>query len=182
MIWTTDADDLVKSLWATHTGTQISQELALKGHKFSRNAVIGRLHRLGVTVDQKAKVHPQTRHDIAFPGSVSAAAPRRMPAVPVGSTAFKVIHSIKRQQNLPAVRPSRAIVCQDASEVLPLNVRFNDLEDCQCRWPAGEGADMTFCGHVKFGSSSYCGPHFKLSVGPGTVAERKSNYVSARVA
>lgn len=63
-------------------------------------------------------------------------------------------------------------------EVEPLHVELVDLQDEHCRWPYGEGP-FTFCGNpVCLGT--YCGPHFALSVGPGTNSERAANRVSRK--
>lgn len=48
-------------------------------------------------------------------------------------------------------------------EVEPRNVPLVDLEPGDCRWPYGEGPYF-FCAHPTFGGSSYCGPHFYLSM------------------
>lgn len=102
---------------------------------YSRNAVIGKAARLGLSVKSVRKpVKKQER-------AVSA---RRRPA--------------------PPPKPTEAqIAVFRCAEVTPKNVALTDLSYGDCHWPYGDGP-FTFCGHPKFGESPYCGPHFALSI------------------
>ena len=62
-------------------------------------------------------------------------------------------------------------------EIDPLHLSLVELERGNCRYPYGgdeEGEAITFCGHPRRPGSSYCTPHFHLSRGPGTPAERSA--------
>ena len=59
-----------------------------------------------------------------------------------------------------------------------------ELERGDCRYPYGgdeEGEAITFCGHPRRKGSSYCTPHFHLTRGPGTAAERAAVTVMLRL-
>lgn len=84
---------------------------------------------------------------------------------------------VERQQVERVVRPPREQVVLSCTEIEPLHVSLLDLETKHCRWPYGEGP-YTFCGHPQFGSSSYCGAHFFLSIGAGTGSERAAHRVA----
>jgi hypothetical protein len=45
----------------------------------------------------------------------------------------------------------------------PLHIGIFDLRPHHCRWPYGERAPYTSCGHDKIGGSSYCGIHTQMS-------------------
>lgn len=63
-IWTTrpELDVALKALWADHSATQILSRLNEQFDvSLSRNAVLGRLARLGLTVKDKTEIAPYTR-------------------------------------------------------------------------------------------------------------------------
>jgi len=173
-VWTDKLDQRITDLYKDHSAKQIIAVLGMDGYAFSRSAVQGRLRRLGITAEGKTAVSPQTPHSIA--PKVRA---KKQP--PVGSTAFKVINGIKRQKNAPEAKP-RPFVCRDAADVEPLHIGIMDLTKDTCRWPFGDNPPFTFCGHLPFGSSSYCKGHFRLSLGSGSRGEQFAHRVSRRVA
>ena len=70
-------------------------------------------------------------------------------------------------------------------EIVPRQLSLVELEPGDCRYPYGgdrEGEAITFCGHPRRERSSYCAPHFHLTLGPGVVAERMTGTASLRVA
>lgn len=164
-MWDDTAIAKLRTMWKTHSCTQIAAELGV-----SRNAVIGKGYRIGLG----AKVDPRPTQPKE----------RAIKAPPVGSIAFKVIDGIKRQQKRqeqPAIKPQR-IECRDARDIEPLRLSLLDVED-GCRWPyGGETEKITFCGHPQTSGSSYCLGHARLSVGSGSVSERRAHHVSTRVA
>jgi GcrA cell cycle regulator len=69
-------------------------------------------------------------------------------------------------------------------EIVPRHLALVDLEAGDCRYPYGGDADgeaITFCGHPRRDSSSYCTPHFHLTRGPGTASERTAVAVALRL-
>ena len=67
---------------------------------------------------------------------------------PVGSTAYRVIHAIKRNKaDLGLLRDKRPLRCDP---VEPLKIDLLELTDETCHWPVGgwPGSDpISFCGH-----------------------------------
>lgn len=98
----------------------------------SKNAVIGQAHRLKL----------ESRERVAKPK------PPRKPRTPHQRNAFDKVFAPF------AYVPS-------AADVEPLNISFADLAENSCRYPTGE-APITFCGHPKRASSSYCASHHAL--------------------
>lgn len=149
--WTDERIATLQRLWADgRSATEISY--ALGG--VSRNAVLGKLHRLKLPA--RENVAPRV------------AAPKVKPLV--GSSQFAKgkpdpakMAEVKKIENRPA----------PADMPKPLLVKLFDLESSDCRWPvSGEKADMLFCGHNVEPGCPYCPGHKRMSIGRGTESER----------
>jgi GcrA cell cycle regulator len=69
-------------------------------------------------------------------------------------------------------------------EVDPRHLSLMELRAGDCRYPYGgevEGEAVTFCGHPQREGASYCAPHFDLTRGPGSLAERTACTVLLRI-
>jgi GcrA cell cycle regulator len=44
-------------------------------------------------------------------------------------------------------------------EVEPLHLTLDELERCNCRFPLGDAAPFSFCGHPALAGRPYCGSH-----------------------
>jgi GcrA cell cycle regulator len=117
------------------------------GTSFTRNAAIGRAHRLGLC---QAKFVPKRE-------------PTRSakPAPTVKRRATRVVRpngnsDMRQVLECPEPEPLRCV------EVVPLNMDILDLAHDGCRYPYGDGP-FTFCGHPQISGSSYCGPHWALT-------------------
>ncbi len=157
VVWTDDRITELRQLWAN--GYTCSQAAAALGG-ITRNAVIGKVRRLGLEGRASGnaslrKFHPRT------PKAPSDRAPR------------------KRYPSAPQPRPNLAPeeIELRVAAVIPLHVTLMDLERHQCRYPYGDQA-FTFCGHPQFGESSYCSAHMLLCTGRGTASERNAVRVS----
>lgn len=142
--WTDARVDVLKALWAD--GLSASQ-IAAKLGEVTRNAVLGKVFRLGLparaTASRRAPVAKKPR---ILPG------PRRtMPRRGAGSNGRQA--SPKR--SAPAPLPPDAPLA--GALMLPLD----KLTEEACRWPFGDpkGPGFGFCGHEKAHGSPYCGHH-----------------------
>lgn len=126
----------------------------------SRNAVIGRAHRIGLE-KRGAGTHA---------------------AVEVGNRPGSKPRRLREKTNIPprvrSLRPSQEQIELRVAAVDPIHVKLLDLEPHQCRYPYGDTPDITFCGHQVFAGFSYCAPHFFLCTGIGTPSERAATDVS----
>jgi GcrA cell cycle regulator len=146
-IWTAERMERLVTLqerkWSC---SQIAAEL---GAGITRNAVIGKLHRMGIT------------------GGVAAIPERERILRAKAALARKLDKRKERRREFRAQNPTptRApiplMVCLD---VTPFGVTLLDLQPDTCRYPAGEGSDITFCGHPALAGRSYCAPHARLCV------------------
>jgi GcrA cell cycle regulator len=147
--WTDDIISMVKDLWKTMSAAEIAAQInAQHGLSLTRNSIVGKLHRLGLTIQHKAECHPST------PGI------KRERKKRVHRSILKVIDGgnaglrlVKRTAS--TIEPLRCV------EVVPLNLSIAELERGQCRYPYGDGP-FVFCGHPVHEGSSYCPSHDAL--------------------
>lgn len=144
--------DRVKELWSDHSASEIRDALKVEfGIEVSRNAVVGRLHRAKLTLEQKTKIHPLTSSNYA-PRVRSANKPKPERSTPM------------RQRIRHASPEVKAMRCE---EIAPLNIDLLDLKHGECRFPYGDGP-FVFCGHPALNGSPYCQPHQALTRKPTT--------------
>ena len=153
MTWTDERVEILKRRWAEGlSASQIAAELG----GITRNAVIGKVHRLGLSGRAK---------------SPSSAAPRpRKPRA----------HSQMLRVSRPTVRGNTALAHAyeyDAEpepelvdNIIPLGQRRTLLELTEetCRWPIGDpaSADFFFCGGQTLTSLPYCAYHSRVAYQP----------------
>ena len=155
MGWTEERVELLKKLWSEGlSASQIAGQLG----GVTRNAVIGKVHRLSLS--GRAKPVSSTPR----PRKVRAASPHR-PAgrhFISGNTALKT-HASPAPRRLPAQVPIEDIVVP-----ISLNVPLLALNDQMCKWPNGDpGSDnFGFCGHPNWNSLPYCEYHSRVAYQP----------------
>lgn len=153
MTWTDERVETLKKLWQDGlSASQIAHELG----GVTRNAVIGKVHRLSLSGRAK-------------PAGAVAARPRRQRnatvtrhnrPLTVGNTALKV-HTI--------AEPRRVVVpMEDIVVPIPLRATILTLTDQTCKWPIGDPSseDFCFCGHKPRESMPYCEYHARVAYQP----------------
>jgi len=141
--WTDERVDRLKSLWKD--GLSASQVARALGG-VTRNAVIGKLHRLKLTGSRPATTRPRRTAAIR-------------PARPTG----------RRMRARPACAPAPIVVA--APEGPGLFRSFAELKPRCCKWPIGDpaGADFSLCGRPTDGRP-YCPGHHQLAHQPRRAA------------
>ncbi|HET7333635.1 MAG TPA: GcrA family cell cycle regulator [Rhizomicrobium sp.] len=137
MGWTDERVDQLKSLWTE--GLSASQIARVLGG-VTRNAVIGKVHRLG----------------LAGRASPSRSERPRMPIAPK-------THQMRVHQPEPPVVEEDPVTLDDGSFVGVLTIN-----DRMCRWPIGDPSEneFHFCGRNPKSGSPYCEAHARKAYQP----------------
>ena len=157
MSWTDERVELLKKLWMD--GLSASQIAAQLGG-VTRNAVIGKVHRLNLSGRAKpASTTPRPRK------ASRTAAPHRPAArggYVSGNTALKV-HAHPAPRRIPSPVPIEDLVVP-----ISLNVSLMELKESMCKWPIGDptSENFCFCGHRSFNSLPYCEYHSRVAYQP----------------
>ncbi|MDQ0318824.1 GcrA cell cycle regulator [Pararhizobium capsulatum DSM 1112] len=174
MNWTDERVEKLKKLWSE--GLSASQIAAQLGG-VSRNAVIGKVHRLSLPGRAKAGGTAATPTRAKRPTSpprapnyaaARPAAPTRTVARPAGATVLKeeVDLDVMEQAEIQSV---------GSNVVVPMSRRLGltQLTDRTCKWPIGDPMkeEFHFCGNDSPDTSPYCTFHAKLAYQPS--AERR---------
>lgn len=167
MNWTDERVELLRKLWAE--GLSASQIAAQLGG-VSRNAVIGKVHRLKLSSRGRAAPaqarQKKSKVGAAKPAAKPAAPQRAMPQS-IGATALSVEFEVE-----PVVREMPRPV-QDVVVPISRRLKLVELTDRTCKWPNGDplAEDFSFCGNDASETGPYCRYHARLAFQP--VSERR---------
>lgn len=159
MAWTDERVEMLKKLWAEgHSASQIAKKIG----GVTRNAVIGKVHRLGLS----------GRATPSRPASRPTRTPK--PRTPAPAKA--------KAPQAPRKAPEPIVKAPDP-ERLP-NGEFATvltLKDSMCKWPLGDPAsgDFRFCGHRTKAGDAYCEAHAQIAYQPQKARKRKTSDATA---
>ena len=183
MSWTDERVELLKKMWGEgQSASQIAKELG----GVTRNAVIGKVHRLGLSnrstttatpkTEAKAKTAPKPEAKPAAPKE--RAQPKLAPAPAAAEVKPTNVTPLRRQivpagQPLPP-QPSANEISPEAlarvSEVekKAKKISLLDLTEKTCKWPVGDPAtdDFWFCGLPSQAGKPYCEAHVGVAFQP----------------
>ena len=174
--WTDERVELLKKLWTE--GLSASQIAGRLGNGVTRNAVIGKVHRLNLSgrVQQQRVAQPRQPRKQREP-SLAPRAGGSMPSMPTaGSSALKPMMRAEthiRPAAIPEPQPLRLVDLPKDGRVTILH-----LSDKTCKWPIGDpgSEDFCFCGHGPRDGSPYCEYHARLAYQP--MQDRRNRKVS----
>jgi GcrA cell cycle regulator len=168
--WPDEAIETLRKLWAEGvSAAQIAKEI---GNSITRNAVIGKLHRLGLHLrehDETKQIKKQPLPALSAAAQIDGAAKQAN-----GRYAQKVEHWHARSAEVAKAsirqRPLEVGTLADGNEGnwphLPSaangSISFHDLKAHHCRFPFGQRAPFLFCGEPRASNSSYCAEHRRL--------------------
>jgi GcrA cell cycle regulator len=167
-MWTEDRVNTLKQLWAD--GLSASQIAARLGLGVTRNAVIGKVHRLNLAgrATQPRNTAPRAPRKTREPSI-----PGRSPSMPTaGATALKPFHqTAPRPMPLPEPKPLRLVDNAKDGRITILH-----LSDKTCKWPIGDPMheDFCFCGHGPREGSPYCEYHARIAYQPPQARMRRA--------
>ena len=167
MTWTDERVELLKKLWID--GLSASQIAAEMGG-VTRNAVIGKVHRLGLSGRAKTANSASSRPKPAPRNTNFQARPARN-----GQQRGLVRSRIRVSPERRADGQARVEQRLEAPE--PLRLELTDLTDQTCKWPIGDpaAADFSFCGHAPKEGSPYCPYHSRVAYQP-VLDRRRDRY------
>ena len=160
MSWTDERVELLKKLWADGlSASQIAAELG----GITRNAVIGKVHRLGLSGRAK---------------STSSASPRprkaRSPMMRMGRASIRGNTALAHAYDIEAEATPELI-----ENIIPIGQRRTILEltELTCRWPIGDpgSSEFFFCGGNTINGLPYCGYHSRVAYQPAGDRRRDRN-------
>jgi len=170
--WTDERVELLKKLWSDGlSASQIAGELG----SVTRNAVIGKVHRLGLSGRAKN------------PGPAGSAprsnaprkAPTRTPSHPMNgghAGMTRGANALAPQYAPEAEAEAQAAPAPSEDVVIPFSERVTimDLREYMCRWPMGDPTtpEFRFCGGRSQTGMPYCSHHARIAYQPAADRRR----------
>jgi GcrA cell cycle regulator len=168
-MWTEERVELLRKLWADGLSASM---IAVELGGITRNAVIGKVHRLGLSGRAKSPATTPPRPRKARPPAHS----------------FRAIRPSVRGNTALAMHPANAYDFdlepepEPIENIIPIGQRCSILElaDDKCHWPIGDPgqSDFFFCGGKSVMGLPYCGYHARIAYQP--VADRRRERRAAR--
>ncbi len=171
MTWTQERITLLIDLWMSGKSASIvAKELG----NISRNAVIGKVHRLGIAnrTNLKKTVAKTTKNNsekiILKSTRPQKSSPKRNPAfnIAVKDTGGKIRVQTKREPHPPRKYNKSHVLNRDPNAPTQFkNLSLLELTENSCRWPSGDPQDSNFhfCGCPAEPNSSYCSYHAQVA-------------------
>jgi len=161
LTWSDDRVEQLKKLW--EGGLSASQIAAELGN-VTRNAVIGKVHRLGLSGRAK---------------SPATAAPRQRKARPAQQM-MRVARPVSRGNTALAHAFDMELEPDPVTydNVVPMSQRLSllELNEATCHWPVGDPSspDFFFCGGKALTGLPYCAQHSRLAYQPAADRRRQA--------
>ncbi len=193
MSWTDERVETLKKMWAEgQSASQIAKELG----GVTRNAVIGKVHRLGLSNRVGGTDKEEVEAEVAPAKPEAAPAPKVEPAAPraeaprptpapvaerpaVAAAPVNVLPIPLRKAIIPAGQPlppqpslneisPEALASVREVEKRAKRLSLMELTERTCKWPVGDPAtdDFWFCGLVSVPGKPYCEAHVGVAFQP----------------
>ncbi|CRL11787.1 GcrA family cell cycle regulator [Phaeobacter italicus] len=187
MSWTDERVELLKKMWGEgQSASQIAKELG----GVTRNAVIGKVHRLGLSNRNSGTSKPaaEPKEKPAAAPKPAAAAPKpkpqpktepARPVTPEPASADARPATPARRQIIPAGQPlppqpsaneisPEALAKVNEVEKKAKKLGLMELTERTCKWPVGDPAteDFWFCGLPVQQGKPYCEAHVGVAFQP----------------
>ncbi|MHA6265012.1 GcrA family cell cycle regulator [Arenibacterium sp. CAU 1754] len=179
MSWTDERVELLKKMWGEgQSASQIAKELG----GVTRNAVIGKVHRLGLSnrttgaataspkTEAKAKPAPKPKPE-AKPSPKTEAArpatPEAKPNIPARRQIIPAGQPLPPQPSANEISPE-ALAKVNEVEKKAKKISLMELTERTCKWPVGDPAtpDFWFCGLPVQAGKPYCEAHVGVAFQP----------------
>ena len=189
MSWTDERVETLKKMWGEgQSASQIAKELG----GVTRNAVIGKVHRLGLSnrntgsaaakaeakpkakpapkAEAKPKPKPQPKTEAARPQAANSPAQPQADARPVTPARRQIIPAgqpLPPQPSANEISPE-ALAKVNEIEKKAKKLGLMELTERTCKWPVGDPAteDFWFCGLPVQAGKPYCEAHVGVAFQP----------------
>jgi GcrA cell cycle regulator len=180
MSWTDERVEMLKKMWSDgQSASQIAKELG----GVTRNAVIGKVHRLGLS-NRTAGTAPAPKPEpkakaAAKPEAKAKPAPKTEAARPATPPLETKSANPARRQIIPAGQPlppqpsaneisPEALAKVNEVEKKAKKISLMELTERTCKWPVGDPAtpDFWFCGLPVQAGKPYCEAHVGVAFQP----------------
>ncbi len=179
MSWTEERVELLKKMWGEgQSASQIAKELG----GVTRNAVIGKVHRLGLSnrstgapaskpepkakaaPKPEAKPRPAPKTEAARPEPAAAEA---RPAMPARKQIIPAGQPLPPQPSANEISPE-ALAKVNEVEKKAKKISLMELTERTCKWPVGDPSteDFWFCGLPVQAGKPYCEAHVGVAFQP----------------
>lgn len=151
MDWNDDTIAALRQMWLE--GMSASQVARQLGGGVSRNAVIGKVHRLGLS----------GREAPSRPRSLGGRPPGKAQVRPTASSTPRPVP--QRPAKAAATPAAAPIIVDPVCDIRP-SATILTLGEHACRWPIGDPdqGDFGFCGARRTGRGPYCEGHSNVSL------------------
>ena len=161
LTWSDDRVEQLKKLWeAGLSASQIAAELG----NVTRNAVIGKVHRLGLSGRAKSPSSAAPRQRKARPAQQMMRVSR---PVSRGNTALAHAFEVELEPDPIAF-----------DNVVPMSQRLTllELNEATCHWPVGDPSspEFFFCGGKALSGLPYCAHHSRVAYQPAADRRRQA--------
>jgi len=184
MSWTEERVETLKTMWAEgKSASQIAKELG----GVTRNAVIGKVHRLGLSnragsgakaaakekpaaAKETAKARPAAKADPAKTAAAAEATPAPVaetPRVPARKAIVPAGQPLPPQPSANEISPE-ALAKVSEIEKKAKKLSLMELTERTCKWPVGDPAtdEFWFCGLPVQQGKPYCEAHVGVAFQP----------------
>ena len=171
--WTDDRVEQLKKLWeAGFSASQIAAELSCPQFYVSRNSVISKIHRLGLSGRRKAPSSPAPRQ--RKPKQYTSRGSNFINVRP--ATNAVVALALDPEVELDIV----AEVLSEFDNIVPVGQRLSlmELSEATCKWPIGDpqSLDFFFCGGRALSGLPYCAQHSRVAYQPASDRRIRRSY------
>ncbi|MFN7222391.1 MAG: GcrA family cell cycle regulator [Paracoccaceae bacterium] len=193
MSWTDERVETLKKMWGEgQSASQIAKELG----GVTRNAVIGKVHRLGLSnrvgggkddaedeapfvatkPEPAAKPAPEPRPEpvaaaprsaVERPAAAAPAAPSNVTPLPIRKAIIPAGQPLPPQPSANEISPE-ALASVREVEKRAKRLTLMELTERTCKWPVGDPAtdDFWFCGLPSLPGKPYCEAHVGVAFQP----------------
>lgn len=178
IFWDETLSERLAGLWKTHTASEIATIFAADGYQVTRNSIVGRIYRMGLSGTRKDFVSQNTPRNIEPQRPIT----RNNEDIGRSGQAVQAINRARRKKDdRPAIKPET--FTPHVSDVVAEDVRLVDLGSAQCRFATVRVDDeWRFCGHAAKTGSSFCPAHHAVCWTPRSAPSKQRPLYRERAA